>query len=167
MGAAVVALQRFGRDQARYERLTAAEWIRSRMGRGAWDHVWGPLLRGKFGERAEDIAMVWLWSKLTLRRQLEGEEARGEKLGYPKRSWEPLFEALVRDIEGHGGRVLIDRPAIRVDAGFTVTAGAPGSFRRGHDPRAFEAAGDPERYDRVLSTLPNDVTLDVAGHLLP
>ncbi len=167
MGAAVVALQRFGRDQARYERLTAAEWIRSRMGRGAWDHVWGPLLRGKFGDRAEDIAMVWLWSKLTLRRRLEGEEARGEKLGYPRRSWEPLFEALVHDVEAHGGRVLIDRPAIRVEPGFTVTAGAPGSFRRGHDPGAFEPAGEPERYDRVLSTLPNDVMLGVAGHLLP
>ena len=43
--------------------------------------------------------------------------------------------------------------------------GAPGSFRRGHDPSAFEAAGS-ERYDRVLSTLPNDVMLWVAGHLL-
>ena len=168
MGAAVVALQRFGRDQARYEGVTAAQWIRSRMGRGAWDHVWGPLLRGKSGDRAEDVAMVWLWSKLTLRRRLEGEEARGERLGYPRGSWEPLFEALVRDIEsGSRGRVLIDRPAVRVDAGFTVTAGAPGSFRRGHDPRAFEPAGEPERYDRVLSTLPNDVMLDVAGHLLP
>jgi protoporphyrinogen oxidase len=166
MGAAVVALQRFGRDQARYEGITAAEWIRSRMGRGAWDNVWGPLLRGKFGDRAEDIAMVWLWSKLTLRRRLEGDEARGEKLGYPRRSWEPLFHALARDIEARGGRVLVDRPAVRVDPGFTVTAGAPGSFRRGHDPRAFEAAGEPERYDRVLSTLPNDVMLDVAGHLL-
>src|SRR3954452_2393922 len=121
MGAAVVALQRFGRDQARYERLTAAEWIRTRMGRGAWDHVWGPLLRGKFGDRAEDIAMVWLWSKLTLRRQLEGEEARGEKLGYPRHSWERLFERLVEDIEAHGGVVLVDRPAARLQAGLLVT----------------------------------------------
>src|SRR3954447_20294507 len=143
MGAAVVALQRFGRDQGRYEGITAAEWIRSRMGRGAWDHVWGPLLRGKFGDRAEDIAMVWLWSKLTLRRRLEGDEARGERLGYPRHSWERLFEGLGRDVEAHGGRVLVDRPAIRVDRGFTVTPGAGGSFRRGHDPRAFEPGGEP------------------------
>src|SRR5919205_4503327 len=153
MGAAVVALQRFGRDQARYEEITAAEWIRSRMGRGAWDHVWGPLLRGKFGDRAEDIAMVWLWSKLTLRRQLEGEEARGEKLGYPKHSWELLLETLAARTN-----VLADRPAARLERdgdGFLVTPGAPDSFRRGHDPRTFETGGEPERYDRVLSTLPN------------
>ena len=27
------------------------------------------------GARADDIAMVWLWSKLRLRRQIRGEEA--------------------------------------------------------------------------------------------
>src|SRR3954452_14186347 len=88
MGAAVLAVQKFGKDPAPYERVTARDWIRSRMGAGAWDVVWGPLLRAKFGDRAEEISMVWLWSKFTLRRQLEGEEARGEKLGYPTHSWE-------------------------------------------------------------------------------
>ncbi len=159
MGAAVVALQRFGRDRAPYERITAKEWITGRMGRHAWEQVWGPLLRGKFGDRAEQIAMVWLWSKFTLRRPIKGEEARQEKLGYPARSWEPLFEALQQRIEAGGGRVLIDRPAARLEqaeSGWTVTPGAPGSFRRGHDPGAFETL-EPERYDAVLSTVPNDV----------
>jgi protoporphyrinogen oxidase len=140
------------------------------MGAGAWDNVWGPLLRGKFGDRAEDIAMVWLWSKFTLRRQLEGDEARGEKLGYPRASWERLLETLAARIGERGGRVLIDRPAARLARdgdGFLVTAGAPDSFRRGHDPGSFDVAGDPERYDRVLSTLPNDVMLELAGDLLP
>jgi protoporphyrinogen oxidase len=170
MGAAVVGIQRFGRRQEAFEQVTAAQWIRRFMGQGAWDHVWGPLLRGKFGDRAEDIAMVWLWSKLTLRRQLEGEEARGEKLGYPRSSWERLLERLAEDVRAHGGRVLIDRPAARlarVGGAFEVTPGAPDSFRRGHDPRAFEPGGAPERYDRVLSTLPSDVFLELCEDLLP
>jgi protoporphyrinogen oxidase len=169
MGAAVVALQRFGKDRAPYERITAKDWITSRMGRHAWEQVWGPLLRGKFGDRAEQIAMVWLWSKFTLRRPIKGEEARQEKLGYPASSWEPLFEALQARIEAAGGRVLIDRPAARIashDEGWTVTPGAPGSFRRGHDPAAFETL-EPERYDAVLSTLPNDVMEQVAPELPP
>jgi protoporphyrinogen oxidase len=159
MGAAALALQRFAGDPAPYERITAREWIERRMGRQAWEEVWGPLLRGKFGERADRIAMVWLWSKLRLRRAVQGEDVRQERLGYPRDSWEPLFAALARSIEQGGGRVLIDRPAARVSragAGFVVDAGAAGSFRRGHDPRAFEA-GAGERYDRVLATVPNDV----------
>jgi protoporphyrinogen oxidase len=135
------------------------------MGRGPWRKVWGPLLRGKFGTRAEDISMAWLWSKLTLRRQLEGEEARQELLGYPAHSWELLFVALRDAIVAGGGRVLIDRPAASLrrgaeGEGFVVTAGASGSFRAGHDPRGFAPATgkDAEQhYDAVVATVPSDV----------
>jgi protoporphyrinogen oxidase len=150
MGAAVVALQRLPRP---LEDVTAHDWITRWMGRAAWRAVWGPLLRGKFGARAEDIAMIWLQNKLSLRRESAGEE----RLGYPRRSWEPLFEALRERIEAGGGRVLIDRPAARIGHDLSVTPGAPGSFRAGHDPRAFTARGEPERYDAVLATVPNDV----------
>jgi protoporphyrinogen oxidase len=152
MGAAVLLLQRLANDQAPYERITARAWIERRMGKAAWREVWGPMLRGKFGARADAIAMVWIWNKLRLRR---GEDAREEHLGYPGRSWEPLFATLQRKIETRG-RVLIDRPAVRIAPGFEVTAGAPGSFRAGHDPRTFIPDG-AERYDRVLATVPNDV----------
>jgi protoporphyrinogen oxidase len=153
MGAAVVALQKLANDQSAYEDVTARAWIERWMGSAAWREVWGPMLRGKFGARADDIAMVWIWNKLRLRR---GEDSREEHLGYPRRSWEPLFTALQAEIAAHGGRVLVDRPAVRIAQGFEVTFGAPGSFRAGHDPRNFEPAGS-ERYDRVLATVPNDV----------
>jgi protoporphyrinogen oxidase len=159
MGVAVLALQRFAADPAPYERVTARAWIERYMGAGAWREVWGPLLRGKFGDRAERIAMVWLWSKLRLRRAVKGEDVQQERLGYPRDSWEPLFAALARSVEESGGHILVDRPARRVaraGAGLTVECGAAGSYRRGHDPGGFEPSG-AESYDRVLATVPNDV----------
>lgn len=157
MGLAVLLLQRRHREVGPFEERTARDWIQSAMGTEAWERIWGPLLRGKFGDRAEEISMAWLWSKLTVRRRLEGSEVRGERLGYPAGTFEPLFHRLRQEIEGRGGRVLIDRPAARLarrDGRFAVTAGAPDSFRAGHDPRAFEEAGE-ERYDAVLATVPN------------
>ncbi|MDP9294591.1 MAG: FAD-dependent oxidoreductase, partial [Actinomycetota bacterium] len=130
------------------------------MGEEAYVKVWGPLLRGKFGDRADDISMAWLWGKLTMRRRLAGREARQELLGYPRGSWETLLAALRDAIEGSRGRVLIDRPVVRLRRagdGFELLAGAAGSFRRGLDPRDFEVEGDPERYDAVVATVPNDV----------
>jgi protoporphyrinogen oxidase len=161
MGLAVLNLQLRGRAVGRYESQTAKNWIVRAMGQAAWERIWGPLLRGKFGDRAEDISMAWLWSKLTLRRQIKGDTTRGEVLGYPRGGFEPLFVALVREIEGLGGRVLIDRPVARLalgaNGGFEVIPGAAGSFRTGHDPCAFATDGEPERYERVIATVPNDV----------
>ena len=156
MGVAVLRLQRGGSDVAPFEGITARTWIARAMGAEAYEKVWGPLLRGKFGDRADDISMAWLWGKLTMRRKLQGKESRQELLGYPRRSWEPLFAELARRIEAGGGRVLIDRPVKRISPGFEIEAGAGGSFRSGHDPRAFESAG-VERYDAVVATVPNDV----------
>jgi protoporphyrinogen oxidase len=156
MGVAVLRLQRGGSDVAPFEGITARTWIARAMGAEAYEKVWGPLLRGKFGDRADDISMAWLWGKLTMRRKLQGKESRQELLGYPRRSWEPLFAELARRIEAGGGRVLIDRPVKRISPGFEIEAGAGGSFRAGHDPRAFVSAG-VERYDAVVATVPNDV----------
>jgi len=159
MGLAVLSLQRRHRTPTEFEERTARDWIVEAMGAEGWERVWGPLLRGKFGDHAEEISMAWLWSKLTLRRQIKGAEVRGERLGYPEGTFEPLFRRLAEEIERRGGRVLIDRPAaaIRRRSGrLEVDVGAAGSYRAGHDPRAFEVEGE-QSYDAVLATVPNRI----------
>jgi protoporphyrinogen oxidase len=168
MGAAVLALQRRHRVEP-FELVTARAWIERVMGREVWEQVWGPLLRAKFGERADAIAMAWLWSKLTLRRELKGPEARKELLGYPRHSFEAIFSAQAHAIESAGGRVLIDRPVAALEGdreGFLIHAAAPGSFRSGLDPRSFERLDAPERYDAVIATVPSDVFIQMLDRRL-
>jgi protoporphyrinogen oxidase len=160
MGLGVLWVQRRYRDVTPLEHQTAREWVERVMGREVYATLWGPLLRAKFGDRADEISMAWLWSKLTLRRQIQGKQARAELLGYPRGSFETLFARLGEMIESHDGRVLIDRPAARISAdgeSFTIIPGAAGSFRRGHDPRQFDVLSEPERYDAVVATVPSDV----------
>jgi protoporphyrinogen oxidase len=168
MGAAVLALQRRHRVEP-FELITARAWIERAMGREVWEKVWGPLLRAKFGERADAIAMAWLWSKLTLRRELKGQETRKELLGYPRNSFESLFAAQALAIRTAGGHVLIDRPAARLEHdpdGFLVHPGAPDSFRRGLDPREFDTLPEAERYDAAIATVPSDVFVNLLGERL-
>ena len=169
VGFAVLRLQRAGRPVSDYEGETARSWIVREMGAEPWEKLWGPLLRGKFGSRADDISMAWLHGKLTQRRKLEGKEARKEMLGYPGGSFEPLFTVLRDRIEAAGGRVLIDRPVARLrreDGAFAVEAAGAGAFRLGLDPGRFEPEGPAERYDAVVATVPNDVFLALAGDLV-
>ncbi|HYU60309.1 MAG TPA: NAD(P)/FAD-dependent oxidoreductase [Solirubrobacterales bacterium] len=167
MGFAVLMLQRRANEVEPFEPLTIKDWVERKMGRQAWETIWGPMLRGKFGDKADRISMSWLWAKLRNRRQTSGDEAREEKLVYPRHSFEAIFKRLEERIAEQGGRVLIDCPAAQVtrapDGGFLVHAGAPDSFRRGHDPREFERAGEPERYDAVVATLPTDIFEQVLG----
>jgi protoporphyrinogen oxidase len=163
MGAAVLLLQRRHRVEP-FELITARAWIQRYMGREVWENVWGPLLRAKFGERADAIAMAWLWSKLTLRRELKGEDARHELLGYPRSSFETILAALAAAIERAGGRVLIDRPVAHLERdadGFSIRIGAPESFRRGHDPRDYDVLDGAVRYDAVIATVPSEVFLQL------
>ena len=159
MGAGIVALQRLAHSVERFEAMTAREMVRRWLGREAWEVLWGPLLRAKFGERADDISAAWLWSKLTLRRRIEGRSARQELLGYPRGGWEPLLETLA----ARSGRVLTDTPARRIwreEGRLVVEAGAADSFRRGLDPGEFDAAGR-ESYDAVVATVPSDIFLSL------
>ena len=160
MGLAVLDLQRRHPEVGPFESQTARAWIERAMGREAYEKIWGPLLRGKFGDRADDISMAWLHGKLTLRRKLKGSETRREMLGYPRTSFEPIWERLRDRIEAGGGRVLIDRPAAALSLAAGELLVTPGSFRRGHDPRSFEPL-ENERYGGVVATVPSDVFVDL------
>jgi protoporphyrinogen oxidase len=164
MGLALLALQR-SRDVAGFESVTARTWTESHMGAASWRAVWGPLLRAKFGDRADAISMAWLWSKLVTRRRLGGREIGRERLGYPRHSWGTLFETLRDAIESAGGRVMIDRAAARLGragAEFAVDAAASGAYRAGLDPHRFPRSEVPaERYDAVIATVPSDVFLEL------
>jgi protoporphyrinogen oxidase len=95
MGLAGLYLRRQN-DGTRYESVTAAEWIKKYMGKGAYDTVWGPLLRGKFGDFYDQLAMVWFWNKIHLRFASRKGVSQKEQLGYLLGSFGVYIEELER-----------------------------------------------------------------------
>ena len=160
MGAGALAIQRSRGGSDRFDEQTARELVERWMGPEAWRVVWGPLMEGKFAGRAEQISAAWLHNKLNLRRRIDGREAGGERLGYPRGGWQPLLDRLESQIEASGGRVLIDHPARAIgrtdDGSLEVSFGAAGSFRSGTDPSGFAGDGTA-RYDSVLATVPSPI----------
>ncbi len=111
---------------------TAAAWLRRVMGETAYRVQWEPLLRGKFGERAGEIAMSWFWSRV---------HERTPRLGYLRGGFQPLYEALGARIRALGGSVL------------TQTAATSIHTRDGTLVVETDAA-EVHRFDRLLVTLP-------------
>ena len=67
----------------KFEGVTAAEWLQKRVGTRAYEVVWEPMLRGKFGEYYNEISMTWLWGKIYLRVASRGKPWEKEKAGLP------------------------------------------------------------------------------------
>jgi protoporphyrinogen oxidase len=75
--------------------------------------VWGPLLRGKFADQAEEVAMAWLWSKIHLRfASRKAGVNQQEQLGYMLGS----FGGYIRELE----RRIRDSEAAHVETGQPV-----------------------------------------------
>ena len=106
------------RDYRSLEDRTAADWLTALGGPRVYRTVWEPLLRGKFGDHAEEVAAVWFWNKLKLR----GGSRRGsgrERLAYYEGGFAALADAMADAIRKQGGEVLTDSPVLglEVDAG--------------------------------------------------
>ncbi len=139
-------------DPSPFEHVAAAEWIRRHQGERGWQKVWGPLFYQKFADRAEDVAMVWLWGKLRLRGRSRSSSGLGERLGYMRGSFAGLVEALESRITDLGGEFHLSEPVQRIDrgtSGFEITTKS----------RSFAAS-------RVVAATPTTDYLDIAGHLL-
>lgn len=89
----------------RYENVTAAKWLQRWVGTKAYQVVWEPMLRGKFGEHYQEISMVWIWKKINLRVSSRGKAWEKEKLGYPMGSFGEIFDTLGKRIIEMGGEV--------------------------------------------------------------
>jgi protoporphyrinogen oxidase len=114
----------------RFEGQTAAAWIEGRMGRRAHEVVWGPLLRGKFGDLADQIAMPWFWARV---------HDRTASLGYLRGGFQRLYDRLAERIAERGGDLRF---------GTEVT-----ELRTSGAGMEVATAGETLRVDRVVSTL--------------
>ncbi len=125
------------------EGRTAATWLRRWMGKPAYEVVWEPQLRGKFGDYADKIAMPWMWARI---------HCRTNSLGYLKGGFQALYQALVERIRTYGGEV---RLCTTVDS---VTSTGDGEL-------LVKVGASEERYSQVISTLPSRITCRIAPDL--
>ena len=147
----VLAYLKAQRNHRIFAAYTAHVWLQRAMGRWPYEVLWRPLLRAKFGDRYDRIAMPWFWARI---------HYRSFALGYLDGGFQLLYDALVAEIRRLGGDVRL---------GHEVTAAA-------HDPAAPDrpwsvtsrsrgGAAGTEQFARVVSTLPTRLTIRLIPQL--
>lgn len=137
-----LAYLKLERNYHRFEGMTAADWIKRWMGPEVYRVFWGPLLRAKFGDYAEQVAMPWFWSRVHLRSQ---------RLGYLRGGFYRLYQRLADLLVSGGARLLLGTQvgSIRSDDGHVLVDTSQGQ----------------ERFDRLLATTPTRVFMGLAEGL--
>jgi protoporphyrinogen oxidase len=105
VGLVTAYLQRV-RDWRRFERVTAAAWLRRALGRRAYERTFGAQLRAKFGRYHDQVAMVWFWGKIWLRTTSRRSPLEGERLGYFQGSFNVLIDALANAARKAGAELV-------------------------------------------------------------
>jgi protoporphyrinogen oxidase len=83
-------------DLETYDSLPAVEFLREGVGGRVYEDFFEPLLRAKFGSRAEEVSAAWLLGRIRFRG--ERDLLRGEVLGYVPGGFARLIDALVEAI---------------------------------------------------------------------
>jgi protoporphyrinogen oxidase len=123
VGLVTAYLQRV-REWQRFERVTAAAWLRRALGPRAYERTFGAQLRAKFGRYHDQVAMVWFWGKIWLRTTSRRSPLERERLGYIQGSFNVLIDALAEGARTAGAELVTgrgpDRLSPRPDGGWDV-----------------------------------------------
>ena len=107
-------------DWGRIEHLTAEQWLVEGMGRQAYETIWLPLLRMKFGNNAGSVSAPWIWHRIHRVLTSRASIFQPERLGYIEGGTGTLLDALREQVEAAGGALHTATPV----RGLLETGGA-------------------------------------------
>ena len=128
------------------ENETADKWLKENLGGEAYNKLWRPLLRSKFGKYYDQIGMPWFWSKIQTRfasRKL----FKGEVLGYPTGSFDIVFDKLSDHIHSKKGKIYLENRVSK------ITLNSDNKFSLNIITKDGESTSS--KYDYVLATVPS------------
>ena len=151
LGLMYLYLQRVD-DWQRLEQISAKDWIQRYMGSEIYEKVWGPLLRGKFGELADQVSMTWLWGKIKVRGSSRQGATAKEKLAYPQGSFEIITQALLDRLRAGGADLRLRQEVLAL-------ATDPDNPRR---VTGVVTESETIPFDLVIATVPGYNLLQIA-----
>jgi protoporphyrinogen oxidase len=93
-----VVRSRLRRDWHQLDGISAKRWLIDRVGKKAYDVIWDPLLRVKFGDYHEQVSAAWIWHRMMRVAASRRGWGGPEQLGYFEAGTEVVIQALRREL---------------------------------------------------------------------
>lgn len=138
LGLAVLYLKK-AKNWRRFTKIRAEDWIKKVAGNEAWEYFWGPLFRGKFGDKASSVSAAWFWARVHQR--INSRSKNKEILGYPEGSFGKITSSLSEKIKNNKGQLNLKSEVLKIRKRFD------GRF-------SVKSKNKSEICDIVVSTIP-------------
>jgi protoporphyrinogen oxidase len=119
-------------DWRALERERAEEWLVRMCGRRAYEIIWGPLLRAKYGDAYRRVSAVAIWAAIARLYSARQPGLGKEVLGYVDGGYRAVLTRVIQRLQAAGATVHLAAPVdkVRRDGGlFHVTGGTAGFDR--------------------------------------
>ncbi|GAB4349740.1 MAG: NAD(P)/FAD-dependent oxidoreductase [Candidatus Abyssubacteria bacterium] len=128
----------------------ASAWLTRHIGKRAYDVIWRPLLKIKFGEYADEVSASWMWHRIHRVAKSRRKFLQREMLGYLVSGSKMLFDRLAERVQQMGGEIRTSSQVTSV-------------IVKNNEAKGVRCDGRDLSFDRVISTL----ALPLACRLLP
>ena len=87
------------------DRISGKEWLSKHIGEEAYEAIWDPLLKIKFGNHYDRISAAWVWHRIFRVSTSRKTPLSNEKMGYFEGGSSTLISAVTKQIEQLGGSI--------------------------------------------------------------
>ncbi|MFH2002613.1 MAG: NAD(P)/FAD-dependent oxidoreductase [Planctomycetota bacterium] len=149
-----VVSSKYTKDWEKLDEISAKEWLTKKIGRHAYQVIWYPLLKVKFGEYYDYISAAWIWHRIhrvaTSRKGIFSKE----KLGYFDGGSQTLVDATEKKIKAMGGHVFLKSKVMGIE-------------KIQDRYRLSFGSEEPRDYDKIVLAVPLPVAASLVEKLNP
>jgi len=100
-----IAVSKYTKNWRELDGISAKEWLCRSVGTEAYEAVWQPHLKMKFGPYAEQISAAWIWHRIHRAASSRKGLFSREKMGYFVGGSQTFLAKIAAEISARGGRI--------------------------------------------------------------
>jgi protoporphyrinogen oxidase len=149
-----VVKSKYLKDWAELDAISGKDWLCRTLGEKAYEVIWQPLLRVKFGDDDARISAAWVWHRIHRVASSRQGVFSKEKMGYFVGGSRTLVSAIEKTVKDLGG-------------GIWLNSGVRGIAREGGKLKLILRSGFRSGFDRVILAVPLPIAAQIIGDLDP
>lgn len=149
-----IIYSKYAKGWEKLDEISAKEWLCQRIGEKAYNVVWHPLLKIKFGIYYDRISAAWVWHRIYRVATSRKNPLSKEKMGYFVGGSQTLMNEVKNKIKESGGSIHLNSKVQRI-------------AKKNHTFELTLESGQRFDFDRVVLAVPLPIAAEIIKNLAP